>query len=97
ASLLLSLHDALPIYVPMRAANRNLIGAAELALMKPGAFLINTARGGLVDECALLAALESGQIAGAALDVFADEPQPTPALVCHRSEEHTSELQSREK
>lgn len=75
--------DFVSLHVPMRAANRNLIGAAELALMKPSAYLINTARGGLIDEAALLHALETGQIAGAALDVFADEPHPNQALAAH--------------
>ncbi|MFO7632911.1 MAG: NAD(P)-dependent oxidoreductase [Caldilinea sp.] len=75
--------DFVSLHVPMRAVNHNLIGATELASMKPTAYLINTARGGLVDEAALLHALETGQIAGAALDVFADEPRPNPALVRH--------------
>jgi len=80
---LLQRADFVSLHVPLRAGNRNLIGAAELALMKPTAYLINTARGGLIDEAALLAALDAGQLAGAALDVFADEPQPNPALVAH--------------
>ena len=80
---LLQRADFVSLHVPLRAGNRNLIGAAELALMKPTAYLINTARGGLIDEAALLAALEAGQLAGAALDVFAGEPQPNPMLVAH--------------
>lgn len=66
--------DVLTLHVPLGADTRALIGPDELARMKPGAFLINCARGGLVDEAALLAALDRGQLGGAALDVFAHEP-----------------------
>ena len=62
-------------------ATRHQIGARELALMKPTAFLINTARGAIVDEKALARALRKRQIAGAGLDVFEHEPQVTPALL----------------
>jgi D-3-phosphoglycerate dehydrogenase / 2-oxoglutarate reductase len=67
--------DAVSVNLPR--ADRPLIGAAELSLLKPGAVLVNTARGGIVDEAALIAALQSGRLAAAGLDVFDDEP---PAL-----------------
>jgi phosphoglycerate dehydrogenase-like enzyme len=75
--------DFVTVHVPLRPANLGLISAPELALMKPTAYLINTARGGIVEEAALLAALDAGQIAGAALDVFSGEPRPNPQLVRH--------------
>src|SRR5690348_6050458 len=77
---LVSLHDLLAqadfvtVHVPLVDSNRNLIGAPELALMKPTARLINTARGGIVDEAALLEALKAGRLAAAASDVFEKEP-----------------------
>jgi glyoxylate reductase len=63
------------LHVPLFPATRGLIGPRELALMKPTAFLINTSRGPVVQEAALIAALEARQIAGAALDVYEREPQ----------------------
>jgi D-3-phosphoglycerate dehydrogenase / 2-oxoglutarate reductase len=68
--------DVLTLHVPLAQETRALIGKSELAMMKPGALLVNCARGGLVDEEALLGALEEGRIGGAALDVFAQEPLP---------------------
>lgn len=66
--------DALTLHCPLNEQTRNLIGASELALMKPRAFLINTARGGLVDEQALADALRRGHLGGAATDVLLQEP-----------------------
>lgn len=66
--------DVLSLHIPLTPATRNLFGAEALARMKAGAVLINTARGGIVDEDALLERLNARDIAGAALDVFADEP-----------------------
>lgn len=66
--------DFLVLAVPMSAATRHIVGAAELSLMKRDAFLINIARGGVVDDAALVAALADGRIAGAGLDVFEREP-----------------------
>jgi D-3-phosphoglycerate dehydrogenase len=71
---LLERADFITVHVPLVDANRDLIGASELALMKATARLVNTARGGIVNEAALFAALESGEIAAAAADVFASEP-----------------------
>ncbi|MEO1693662.1 MAG: NAD(P)-dependent oxidoreductase [Pseudomonadota bacterium] len=69
--------DFVTVHVPLSAETRGLIGAEELAAMKPTAYLINNARGGIVDEAALLEALDSGRIAGAGTDVFDGEP-PAP-------------------
>ncbi|PKU24816.1 hydroxyacid dehydrogenase [Telmatospirillum siberiense] len=66
--------DVVSLHCPLTEQTRNLIGARELGLMKPGSFLINTARGEVVDEPALVKALEAGTIAGAGLDSFAPEP-----------------------
>jgi len=77
---LLSAADVVSLHVPGGAATEHFIGADELARMRPGAFLINTARGSVVDEAALVAALHDGAIAGAGLDVFVGEPDVAPAL-----------------
>ena len=71
---LLARSDFITVHVPLVDANRHLIGAPELALLKPTARLINTARGGIVDESALCEALVSGRLAAAASDVFEHEP-----------------------
>lgn len=77
---LLSTSDVVSLHVPLGDGTRNLIDAAALALMKPTAVLVNTSRGGIVDERALATALRDGSIAGAALDVFSTEPLgPEPA------------------
>jgi D-3-phosphoglycerate dehydrogenase len=70
--------DFVSLHLPLTAETRHLVGQGELALMRPDAFLINTARGGLVDERALARALREGWIAGAALDVREGEPPPRP-------------------
>ena len=75
---LLKSADVVTVHVPLLDATRNLIGAAELALMKPGAILIQASRGGIVDEAALAASLDAGHLGGAAVDVYSKEP-PEPA------------------
>src|SRR5579862_1871344 len=78
---LLSKSDFLSLHVPLTPETHHAIGATELALMKPSAFVINAARGPVVDEEALVQALEAGRLAGAGLDVFENEPKVHPALV----------------
>ena len=78
---LLQTADFVSLNLPYTAEVRHLIGKRELAMMRPTAYLINTARGGHIDEAALVNALQTRQIAGAALDVFEHEPAITPALL----------------
>jgi D-3-phosphoglycerate dehydrogenase len=73
--------DLITIHVPLTASTRNLFGRAEFNRMKPGCRIVNCARGGIVDEVELVAALADGRLAGAALDVFADEPPTNPELL----------------
>ena len=77
---LLDESDFVTIHVPLTAETRHLIGVRQLAAMRRTAILINTARGPIVDEAALVKALRSGRIAGAGLDVFEDEPRLNPDL-----------------
>jgi len=86
---LLARSDVLSLHLPLLPATRHLIGTAELAALPPGAIVLNTARGGLIDEAALHDAIEAGHLAGAGLDVFEDEPPPKdhplrrhPRVIC---------------
>jgi glyoxylate reductase len=78
---LLARADIVSLHVPLTESTHHLIGAAELALMKPTAVIVNTARGPVLDEDALVDALEAGTISGAGLDVFEGEPQLNPRLL----------------
>lgn len=80
---LLAQSDFVTLHTPLTDSTSHLIGAQELSLIKPGARLINVARGELVDESALLQALEDGKLAGVALDVFAQEPPGDTPLLNH--------------
>jgi D-3-phosphoglycerate dehydrogenase len=80
---LYSRSDFITIHVPLNQETRNMINGQALGLMKRGVRLVCAARGGVIDETALLGALESGQVAGAALDVFRQEPPGVSALVTH--------------
>jgi phosphoglycerate dehydrogenase-like enzyme len=78
---LLAASDFVSVHLPFTPQTANILGRAEFARMKPTAVLVNTARGGIVDETALFDALSNGRIAGAASDVFAVEPANGPPLV----------------
>lgn len=75
--------DVVTLHIPLTPSTANMVDRGFLELMRPGGVLINTARGGLVVENDVLGALESGQLGGAAFDVFCDEPNPCPELVRH--------------
>ncbi|MBE6944276.1 MAG: 3-phosphoglycerate dehydrogenase [Ruminococcaceae bacterium] len=80
---LLKVSDYVSLHIPMPGDKKPVLGKAELSMMKPTAYLINTARGGVVAEDALLDALNDGKLAGAALDVFEEEPTANVALYSH--------------
>ena len=73
---LITIADVISLHVPLVDATRNMFNAERISAMKTGAILINTARGGIIDDAALAAALKSGHMGGAAIDVFATEPLP---------------------
>lgn len=82
---LLAESDIVSLHVPLDKSTRGMIGAEQFTLMRPGTFLINAARGGLVDEDALADALASGHLAGAACDVFTIEPDAHPGLLAQKT------------
>jgi (S)-sulfolactate dehydrogenase len=77
---LLASSDVISLHVPLLPSTQHLMNAAQLAQVKPGAIVINSARGGVVDEAAVVAALRSGHLGGAALDVFEQEPLKSGAM-----------------
>lgn len=85
---LLQTSAVVSVHCPLNDATRNLIGAEQLAMMLPSAYLINVARGGIINEAALVHALNTGQLAGAASDVFTTEPLPTDHPFLAVSEPH---------
>jgi phosphoglycerate dehydrogenase-like enzyme len=90
--ILLSTSDVVSLHLPLNDQTRGLIGAKELDLMPPGSFLINTARGEILDQCALVAPLESGRLAGVALDTISPEPPTNDHPLLHLSEAASKRL-----
>ena len=82
---LLAMSDIVSLHCPANENTRGMIDADRIAKMKPGAALVNTARGDIVDYEAMIAALESGHLYGAGLDVYPDEPEVDPRLIAHRN------------
>jgi len=82
---LLARSDILTVHVPYASSTHHIISSPELAMMKPGSVLINAARGGVVDDTALVEALKSGRLAGAGLDVFENEPALNPAFIAMKN------------
>jgi len=80
---LISQSDVLSIHIPKNERTKNILNREQLSSMKKGSYLINTARGGLIDEVAVLEFLQSGQLAGAAFDVFDQEPPTSSDLISH--------------
>jgi D-3-phosphoglycerate dehydrogenase / 2-oxoglutarate reductase len=75
--------DFVSLHIPLTPETKNIVNGGLIGKMKDGVFIVNCARGGTIDEAALLAALESGKVRGAALDVFADEPTTNAKLLAH--------------
>ena len=80
---LLAKSDFISLHVPAQANGKAVLGTEEFAKMKDGVSIVNAARGGVIDEAALIAALDSGKVAHAALDVFVNEPNPNEAILKH--------------
>ena len=78
---LLRMSDFVSVHVPLTAATRHLLGARELARMKSGSVLVNTSRGAVIDEAALVRALTEGPLFAAGLDVYEEEPEVQPGLL----------------
>jgi len=89
---LLANADFITLHVPMRADGNALISTAEFAKMKDGVRIVNAARGGVIDEDALIAALDSGKVAAAALDVYVGEPSPRADVLAHEKIAHTPHI-----
>lgn len=83
---LLRMSDAISLHAPLTPETTGLIGRQAIALMRPGCIVVNTARGGLVDEVALIEALDAGRLGGAGLDVFAHEPLPMDSSLLGRDD-----------